>query len=121
MESHRYISSRGGIHRSYASSGSWRRNQNIVEYATASKFGPIANMVTIILLVALLGMVYVTQVSKTGSYGYELNNINERKSELAAKQDDLKIENARLQALVNIKDSQVAKAMVAPASTDYAE
>ncbi|MDO4271805.1 MAG: hypothetical protein Q4C83_02385 [Candidatus Saccharibacteria bacterium] len=121
MASRQYVSTRASMRTAYAGGGSWGRNQNLVEYKSGAKLGPIANIVTIILLVALLGMVYVTQVSKTGSYGYELNDINERKTELAAEQDDLKVENARLQALSNIKNSSVANAMTTPASTDYAE
>ena len=61
------------------------------------------------------------QLSKTGSYSYEINDINQKKTQLAAEQDNLKVENARLQSLNNIKNSEVAKAMVAPASTNYAE
>lgn len=74
----------------------------------------------IVLLIALLGVLYLTQLSKTGSYSYEQNKINQRKSDLVAEQDNLKVENARLQSLANIKNSTVAKAMAAPATTDYA-
>lgn len=124
MASRQFVSTRAGM-RAYvnagASGGNWGRNQNLVEYNNGAKLGPIANIVIIILLVALLGIFYVTQVSKTGSYGYELNDINEKKSELAAEQDNLKVENARLQALSNIKNSGAATAMTSPVSTDYAE
>ena len=78
-------------------------------------------MVVIVLLCALMGLLYLTQLSKTGSYSYELNDINEKKTELAAEQDNLKVENARLQSLSNIKNSEVANAMTAPVDTDYAE
>lgn len=100
---------------------SWGRNQNLVEYKTGVKLGPIANIVTVVLLCALLGLVYLTQLSKTGSFSYELNDINQKKSELAAEQDNLKVENARLQSLNSVKNSEVASAMTNPASTDYAE
>ena len=68
-----------------------------------------------------MGLLYLTQLSKTGSYSYELNDINEKKTELAAEQDNLKVENARLQSLSNIKSSEVANAMTTPVDTDYAE
>ena len=107
--------------RAYAGAGNWGRNQNLVEYKSGVKIGPVMNMVVIVLLCALMGLLYLTQLSKTGSYGYELNDINERKTELAAEQDNLKVENARLQSLNTIKNSEVARAMTSPVSTDYAE
>lgn len=106
--------------RAYASVGNWGRNQNLVEYRSNVKLGPTANVVVIVLLIALLGVLYLTQLSKTGSYSYEQNKINQRKSDLVAEQDNLKVENARLQSLANIKNSTVAKAMTTPATTDYA-
>ena len=77
--------------------------------------------VVIALLCALMGLLYLTQLSKTGSYSYELNDINERRTELAAEQDNLEVENARLQSLSTLKSSDVANAMTAPVDTDYAE
>lgn len=117
-----YVSTRPSV-RAYAGAGStsWGRNQNLVEYKSGSKLGPIANTVVIVLLVALLGLLYLTQLSKTGSFSYELNDINEKKSELAAEKDNLEVENARLQSLASIKSSATAQAMTNPASTDYAE
>ncbi len=81
----------------------------------------MANIAAIVLFTALLGMIYLTQLSKTGSFSYEINKINRQKTELAAQRDNLKVENARLQSLNTIKNSEVAKQMTAPASTDYAE
>ena len=117
-----YVSNRPSA-RAYAgvNVGGWGRNQNLVEYKSGSKLGPVANMVVIVLLAVLLVGLYLTQLNKTGSYGYELNEINERKTELAAEQASLEVENARLQSLAALKNSNVAQAMAAPASTDYAE
>lgn len=117
-----FVSTRPSV-RAYAGAGSgnWGRNQNLVEYQSGAKLGPIANTVVIVLLIAFLGLLYLTQLSKTGSYSYELNDINEKKTELAAEQDNLEVENARLQSLANIKNSDTAQAMTNPASTDYAE
>lgn len=81
----------------------------------------MANIAATVLFTALLGMIYLTQLSKTGSFSYEINKINRQKTELAAQRDNLKVENARLQSLNTIKNSEVAKQMTAPASTDYAE
>ena len=81
----------------------------------------MANVVIVLLLVALMFLIYLMQIAKTGSFSYQLNDVNEQKSELAAEQDNLKVENARLQSLSAVKSSDVAAAMTTPASTDYSE
>lgn len=99
---------------------SWGRNQNLTPFSSGAKLGPIANAVLIALLVAFLGLLYLTQLTKTGSFSYEISNINAQKTELAAEQDNLKVENARLQSLSRIKNSDVAAAMTAPSDMNYA-
>jgi hypothetical protein len=96
----------------------WRRNQNTTSFAPSISLGPIAHTVLIVLMVAILGLIYLTQVTKTSSYGYE---IDKRQKTLTALQDtkrDLEVENARLQALSRVTESSVASAMQAPASTE---
>ena len=99
----------------------WGRNQNLVSFKSSVKMGPVANIVAILLLLALIGLMYLTQISKTGSFSYQINDINEQKTQLAAEQDNLKVENARLQSLSAIKSSDVAAAMSQPVDTDYTE
>lgn len=115
-----FVSPRAGA-RVRSGAAGWGRNQNIVKYKSGVRLGPVANITIIVLLCALLGMLYLTQLSKTGSFSYELNDINQKKTELAAEQDNLKVENARLQSLSNIKNSSTASAMTTPSSVDYAE
>ena len=104
-----------------ATAGAWGRNQNLTAFSSGTRLGPIANVVLIVLLIAFLGLLYLTQLTKTSTFGYEINNINVEKSQLAAEQDDLKIENARLQSLTRIQDSSVAAAMTTPVDTSYVE
>ncbi len=99
----------------------WGRNQNLVQFKSGGKLGTVANVVIVLLLVALMFLIYLMQIAKTGSFSYQLNDVNEQKSELAAEQDNLKVENARLQSLSAVKSSDVAAAMTTPASTDYSE
>ena len=58
--------------RAYAGVGNWGRNQNLVEYRSNVKLGPTANVVVIVLLIALLGVLYLTQLSKTRSISVSL-------------------------------------------------
>ncbi|NCU40293.1 hypothetical protein EOL73_00855 [Candidatus Saccharibacteria bacterium] len=98
----------------------WQRNQNTVAFAPKVSLGPVAHTIIIALLVAILGLIYLSQVTKTSSYGYELDRQNTEMATLTAERQGLEIENARLQALSRVADSSIAKSMVEPTSTDYA-
>jgi hypothetical protein len=104
-----------------AGNSAWGRNQNLVPFQTGTKLGPVANAVLIGLLVALLGLLYLTQLTKTSSFSYEINQIDVQKTQLAAEQDNLKVENARLQSLSRIKNSEVVAAMATPVDVTSAE
>ena len=101
-------------------SRAWRRNQNTVAFTPRSSFGPITHTVIVALMVAVLGLIYLSQVTKTSSFGYVLQGQADQISALAAEKQDLEVENARLQALNRVKDSNVAKAMTSPASVEHA-
>lgn len=98
----------------------WRRNQNTVAFAPTAALGPIAHTVLITLMIAVLGLIYLTQVTRTSSFAYELNESEQTQEELLAQYQDLQVENARLQALERVKDSDVARNMTTPESVDYA-
>ena len=115
-----FVSTRGRA-RAVAGGGSWNRNQNLTAYASSIKLGPISHAVLIILLIAFLGLLYLTQLTKTSTFGYEMNDINQIRTQLAAEQDDLKIENARLESISRVQSSSVATAMSTPVDVVYAE
>lgn len=114
-----FASTRSRGHASNAAS--WSRNQNLVAFKSERRLGPVAHTVLVVLLIAFLGLLYLTQLTKTSAFGYEMKDIDNQKVQLAAEQDDLKIENARLQSLTRVQESDVAAAMTTPASTQYAE
>ncbi len=92
------------------------RNQNAVSFrSTTRSLGPISNTIILVVLACLLGLLYLTQVTKTNAYGYRINELNEQQSALKAEHDELQVESARLQALDRIKGSEVAKNMVSVA------
>ncbi len=97
----------------------WRRNQNTVAYRVKSGLGPVTNAVIVILLLSVLGLIYLTQITKTSTYGYEMNALETKRQELANEKTDLQVESARLEALENVKKSSVAANMNAPVQTDY--
>ncbi len=99
----------------------WRRNQNTVRFSVGSQLGPVAHTVLVATMLVILGLVYLTQVNKTGAYSYELDKLRTQHDSLVSQQQDLQVENARLQALERVQNSSVAKALVTPAKVDYAQ
>lgn len=106
----------------YSSSLAMSRSQfstagrNAVSYKTATRsFGPISNTVILIALACLLGLLYLTQVTKTNAYGYTINELQTQQTALKSKNDDLQVDSARLQSLDRTASSSVAAGMVAVA------
>lgn len=99
--------------------GRYRRNQNVVSFASGKSLGPVAHTVLVALMLAVLGLIYLTQITKTSTYGYQINDLETKKSELLSQKQDLEVENARLQALERVDKSDVAKAMTTPNSVEY--
>jgi cell division protein FtsL len=99
----------------------WRRNQNTVRHQLTSGLGPVSHTVLIAIMLCVLGLIYLTQITKTSAYGYQINDLKNKKEQLLTEKRDLEVESARLQALERVKNSDVAKALTAPAQTDYAQ
>lgn len=108
-------------HSALLTKSSLRRNQNTARFAASVSLGPITNIVMIVLMVTVLGLLYLGQISKKSSYGYEMNEIQASIAELDAKKRDLEIENARLQALERVKTSSMTASLASPSKTDYAQ
>lgn len=97
-----------------------QRNKNAVSFVDASKtLGPVSNTVILIVLACVLGLLYLTQVTKTNAFGYRINDLQQQQTSLKQEHDDLEVASARLQALDRVKNSHVNKNLVAtaPAAT----
>lgn len=93
-----------------------RRNQNSVSFARSGKaIGPISNSVILMVLACLIGLLYLTQVTKTNSFGYTINNLQQEQSQLRDQKADLEVASARLQSLDRVAASPVAKNLVSVA------
>ena len=80
----------------------------------------MSHTVIIAIMLAVLGLIYLTQITKTSTYGYQISDLTNKKEQLLDEQRDLEVETARLQALERVKTSSVAKALEDPKQTDYA-
>lgn len=99
---------------------SLRRNQNTVRFKTGITLGPVSHTVLIAIMLAVLGLIYLTQITKTSTFGYQLSELDTQKEALLSESRDLEVETARLQALERIEQSDVAAHLQSPAQTDFA-
>lgn len=98
----------------------YSRNQNTTRFRGNERtLGPISNTIMLIILACLLGLLYLTQVTKTNAYGYKVNDLQQQQDKLKGENADLQVSAARLQALDRVKNSETAKSMVsvAPSGT----
>ena len=70
----------------------------------------------LIVLVCLLGLLYLTQVTKTNALSYKMNDLKTQASQLKDEHDDLTVSAARLQSLERVKNSETAKNLVSLSS-----
>lgn len=92
------------------------RNQNAVSFRNKDRsLGPVTNTIILIVLACMLGLLYLTQVTKTNAYGYEINDLQTKQAQLKAEHDDLEVSSARLQSLDRVEASDTAKSMTAVA------
>ena len=103
-----YSSSVAMSRRGYA-----RRNQNSVSFHTQAKtLGPVSNTIVLIVLACLIGLLYLTQVTKTNSYGYTINGLQTRQAQLKDEKANLEVASARLQSLDRVSSYSVARNLV---------
>src|SRR5690606_10255273 len=89
------------------------KNQNAVKFKSSdTRLGPISNTVALIVLACLLGLLYLTQVTKTNAFGYTIDSLQQQQTQLKAEHDDLQIASARMQSLDRVAQSDPAKQMV---------
>ncbi len=96
------------------------RHQNAVSMAEQARtIGPVSNSIVLVILTCLLGLLYLTQVTKTNSSGYKIDQLKKEYSQLQRDHDELELTAARLQSMDRVAKSNAAKelASVAPTAT----
>ncbi len=90
------------------------RHRNAVSFVSnARRLGPISSTLTLVVLACLLGLLYLTQVTKTNAFGYQINGLQQQQAKLQSENDQLEVTSARLQSVTRVQSSNVAKNMVA--------
>lgn len=94
------------------------RHQNAITMAEQAKsIGPVSNSIVLVILSCLLGLLYLTQVTKTNATGYKIDQLKKEYSQLKKDHDDLELTAARLQSLDRVAKSQASKNLVSVAPT----
>jgi hypothetical protein len=79
--------------------------------------GPVSNSIVLVILSCLLGLLYLTQVTKTNASGYKLDQLKKEYSLLEKNHDELELSAARLQSMDRVASSKAAKNLVSVAPT----
>ena len=94
------------------------RNQNTTTFKTKEQaIGPVSNTIMLIVMACLLGLLYLTQVTKTNALSYQINDFKTQQTQLKNENDDLAVSSARLQSLERVKNSEVANKLVSLTSS----
>lgn len=89
------------------------RGQNAVDFRSGrTRLGPVSNTVILIVLACLLGLLYLTQVTKTDAYGYQIDKLQTQAKQLQTENENLQLSSAQMQSLDRVQQSPQATAMV---------
>lgn len=97
-----------------------QRGQNAVSFRSEStRLGPVSNAIVLIVLMCLIGLVYLTQVTKTNAYSYQIQELQTKQSSLKEDQKDLELTAARLRSIDSgaVAEASASMVSVAPAGT----
>lgn len=98
------------------------RHQNAVSMSQAAQtIGPVSNTIVLVILSCLIGLLYLTQVTKTNASGYQLDSLQKEQTALQKEHDQLELTAARLQSLDRVASSPVSKNLVTVAPTSTLE
>lgn len=94
------------------------RHQNVVSFQEqARSIGPISNAVILVVMSCLLGLLYLTQVTKTNANGYTIDSLQKQQTSLQKEHEDLELTAARLQSLDRVASNPATANLVSVAPT----
>jgi uncharacterized membrane protein len=94
------------------------RHQNAVSFNEQVRtLGPVSNTVMLVILSCLLGLLYLTQVTKTNASGYTIDGLSKQHTQLQKEHEELELTAARLQSMDRVASSSEAQNLVAVSPT----
>jgi cell division protein FtsL len=100
----------------------FRRNTNTVRHrSTTDGFGPITKTLLLVMIVGMFGLLYLTQITKTSSYSYQISELENTRDEMRQENQSLAVQAARLKSIERIEKSTVAKTLTNQGEVSYAQ
>jgi len=97
------------------------RNQNSTSFQNGVKtLGPVSNTIILIVLACLLGLLYLTQVTKTNTFSYQINSLETQQTQLQTQHDQLEVDSTRLQSIERVANSSVTQQLATVTPTAVA-
>ena len=89
------------------------RQQNSTRASAGERtLGPVSNTIMLIVMACLLGLLYLTQVTKTNTLSYQLNDLKTQEGSLKTERNDLGVSAARLQSLERVRTAKANESLV---------
>lgn len=98
-----------------------RRNQNLYRQPASIVLGPTSATFVVIALISVMALLYLHQITKTGSLGYKMTDLTAKRDAIMAQKQELSVEAARLQSIQATKSSSAVAAMVPSGQVSYAK
>jgi hypothetical protein len=94
------------------------KSQNITGFKEKYQtIGPVSNTIILLVLICVLGLLYLSQATKTNAYSYQLNDLKEQKAVLESERSQLEIDSARLKSMARVKNGEAVRDFVSVAPT----
>lgn len=98
-----------------------RRNQNLYRQPAKLQLGPTSATFVVIALISVLALLYLNQITKTGTFGYKVTDLTTKRDQVLAEKRELSVEAARLQSIAATKSSTAVARMVPTGQVSYAK
>jgi hypothetical protein len=98
-----------------------RRNQNLYRQPTSIVLGPTSATFVVIALISVLALLYLHQITKTGTLGLQTSDLSAKRDQVLAQKQELSVEAARLQSIQATKTSATVAAMVPSGQVSFAK
>ncbi len=98
-----------------------RRNQNLYRQPAKLVLGPTSATFVVVALISVLALLYLNQITKTGSLGYKLTDLSAKRDQILAVKQEMSVEAARMQSIAATRSSSVAAGMVPTNVVSYAK
>ena len=98
-----------------------RRNQNLYRQPANIVLGPTSATFVVIALISVLALLYLHQITKTGTLGLQASDLSAKRDAVLAQKQELSVEAARLQSIQATKSSSAVAAMVPSGQVSFAK